>query len=370
MTQARHESGSGDAIKQATHPAVVISGVERTLRTGVEAIASVLVLVEILVLFVGVAARFGFHDPIVWLDELASILFLWLAMFGSVIALQRDEHMALRAIVGRISPAKSVLVQSLVWGTTALFLLMILPSAYDYAADERLIQTPALGVHDTFRAAAVVSGVALMLLTAMSRLLRFGWRPLAVTIGILTILVVGLHFAAPYLRAVGSWNLLFFFVILLGAAVALSVPIGFAFGVATVAYLKALTFTPLTLVVSRMDEGMSSRRSTGVASVEYFSMAPKEILICCKRRPHLASAPLYSAEVEGGRETRPKIATPADRKNVRRRRTYGGNHASHCDIRSGLRSSRALHGRAAHGEGRWPRRRERARRRASENPDI
>ena len=200
MTQARHESGSGDAIKQATHPAVVISGVERTLRTGVEAIASVLVLVEILVLFVGVAARFGFHDPIVWLDELASILFLWLAMFGSVIALQRDEHMALRAIVGRISPAKSVLVQSLVWGTTALFLLMILPSAYDYAADERLIQTPALGVHDTFRAAAVVSGVALMLLTAMSRLLRFGWRPLAVTIGILTILVVGLHFGAVFTR--------------------------------------------------------------------------------------------------------------------------------------------------------------------------
>lgn len=245
-------------MNQAAHPGVVISGVERILRTGVEAVASVLVLVEILVLFVGVAARFVFHDPIVWSDELASILFLWLAMFGSVIALQRDEHMALRAIVSRISPANSVLVQSLVWGTTTLFLLMILPSAYDYAADEWLIQTPALGVHDTFRAAAVVSGVALMLLTAMSRLLRFGWRPLAVTIGILTILVVGLHFAAPYLRAVGSWNLLFFFVILLGASVALSVPIGFAFGVATVAYLKALTFTPLTLVVSRMDEGMSS----------------------------------------------------------------------------------------------------------------
>ena len=101
MTQVRHESGSGDAIKQATHPAVVISGVERILRTGVEAIASVLVLVEILVLFVGVAARFGFHDPIVWSDELASILFLWLAMFGSVVALQRDEHMALRATTRR-----------------------------------------------------------------------------------------------------------------------------------------------------------------------------------------------------------------------------------------------------------------------------
>ena len=37
----------------------------------------------------GSVARFGFNRPIVWNDELASILFLWLAMLGSVIALQR-----------------------------------------------------------------------------------------------------------------------------------------------------------------------------------------------------------------------------------------------------------------------------------------
>ena len=35
-------------------------------------------------------------------------------------------------------------------------------------------------------------------------------------------------------------------------------PIGFAFGLATLAYLATLTQTPLTVVTSRMDEGMSS----------------------------------------------------------------------------------------------------------------
>jgi len=52
-----------------------------------------LVLAETGILFAGVVARYAFQraaDP--GRDELASILFLWLAMLGSVIALRRGEH--------------------------------------------------------------------------------------------------------------------------------------------------------------------------------------------------------------------------------------------------------------------------------------
>jgi tripartite ATP-independent transporter DctM subunit len=77
-------------------------------------------------------------------------------------------------------------------------------------------------------------------------------------VGILVVAAVLLHFAAPALKGIGNWNLVAFFVLLLGAGVLLSVPIGFAFGLATLAYLATLTRTPLTVVVSRMDEGMSS----------------------------------------------------------------------------------------------------------------
>ncbi len=61
--------------------------------------AALLVVAEVVVLFTGVMARYAFHAPLVWTDELASILFLWLAMLGSVIALQRSEHMRLTALV-------------------------------------------------------------------------------------------------------------------------------------------------------------------------------------------------------------------------------------------------------------------------------
>jgi len=47
-------------------------------------------------------------------------------------------------------------------------------------------------------------------------------------------------------------------VVLVAAAVTIGVPIAFAFGVATLAYLTLATRVPLTVVVSRMDEGMSA----------------------------------------------------------------------------------------------------------------
>ena len=50
---------------------------------------------EIAILFAGVVSRYVFNKPLTWSDELASILFLWLAMLGAVIALRRGEHMRL-----------------------------------------------------------------------------------------------------------------------------------------------------------------------------------------------------------------------------------------------------------------------------------
>ena len=65
----------------------------------VEVPAAVLVVADIVVLFAGVVSRFVLHKPLVWSDELASMLFLWLAMLGAVIALRRGEHMRMTAFV-------------------------------------------------------------------------------------------------------------------------------------------------------------------------------------------------------------------------------------------------------------------------------
>ncbi len=217
-----------------------------------------LVVVEVLVLLAGVVSRFVFHHAFVWSDELASILFLWLAMLGAVLALQKGEHMRLTAVVSRMPWRWAARAEALATAAPALFLLLLLPWAADYAADEYYIETPALGWSNEIRAAAIPVGITLMLATCLIRVIRLGWRDLISIVAALAVLVAALHFGGPLLKSLGNWNLVVFFLVLLSVAVLAGVPIGFAFGSATFAYLATTTHTPLTIIVSRMDEGMST----------------------------------------------------------------------------------------------------------------
>ncbi len=67
----------------------------------VEIPAALLVVAEIVILFAGVVARYALHRPLIWSDELASILFLWLAMLGAAVAFRRAEHMRMTAVVAQ-----------------------------------------------------------------------------------------------------------------------------------------------------------------------------------------------------------------------------------------------------------------------------
>src|SRR4051812_32729830 len=75
----------------------VLASIEHLLGILVEIPAALLVIAEIVILFAGVVARYGLHRPLIWSDELASILFLWLAMLGAAVAFPRAEHMRVTA---------------------------------------------------------------------------------------------------------------------------------------------------------------------------------------------------------------------------------------------------------------------------------
>ena len=129
-----------------------------------------LVAAEIIILFSGVVARYVLNHPLIWSDELASILFLWLAMLGAVIAFRRDEHMRMTAAVGSL-PAPTRATFDLFATCAALaFLLLIARPAYQYAQEETFITTPALGLNNAWRAAALPSGIALMAAFAVLRI--------------------------------------------------------------------------------------------------------------------------------------------------------------------------------------------------------
>ena len=220
--------------------------------------AAVLVALESVILLAGVVSRYIFNAPLAWSDELASILFLWLAMLGAVIALRRDEHMRLTTFLGMMSARRRAWVETLGVVVIVAFALLMLEPAYDHAVDQWIVMSPALEWHDGLRVAAISVGSVLLLLIALARLAeRASLADALSCIVLVAALVGGLWLLKPVFAQLGNWNLLVFFVVLVAVCVVLGLPIAFAFGIATFAYLIFTTTTPLTIVVSRMDEGMS-----------------------------------------------------------------------------------------------------------------
>jgi tripartite ATP-independent transporter DctM subunit len=234
------------------------AAIEAVLGRAAEIIAALLVVAETVILFSGVAARYVFHAPLVWSDELASLLFVWLAMFGAVVAFRNGGHMRMTALVAAMGASRRAFLEALAVMAPLLFLVAILPFAFEYAVDERMITTPALEISNAFRAAALPVGFGLMAVVAVLKIaLSQSWKQEAAALALLAAVIGVLWLARPVLAGLGNANLLIFFVGLVGAAVLAGVPIAFTFGLGTLGYLVFTTSVPTGVLVGRMDEGMS-----------------------------------------------------------------------------------------------------------------
>ena len=67
----------------------------------IEAIAAVLLVVLTGLVLVAVFWRYVLGSPITSADEIASFIFLWLVMLGSVIAIDRNEHLRLALLLNK-----------------------------------------------------------------------------------------------------------------------------------------------------------------------------------------------------------------------------------------------------------------------------
>ena len=232
---------------------------DQALGVAIAAPTAALVLIEVFVLLGGVISRYVFHHPIIWSDELASTLFLWLAMLGSAVAMHRSEHMRMTAFVGVLSPPVRLVLDTVTTVAALTFLVLILPSAYDFATDEIPVTTPAMQISDAWRAAALPFGFAIMIAVGLIRLLSVGnWLHVIGALLASAFVGGGLYLLQPTLESLGNLNLLIFFVGIVACLVFAGVPIAFAFGLATFGYQALTTQTPIVVVVGRIEEGISN----------------------------------------------------------------------------------------------------------------
>jgi tripartite ATP-independent transporter DctM subunit len=224
----------------------------------VEPAAAILVIVEIAILTAGVFTRYVMRQPLVWTDELATILFLWLAMLGAVVAYRRSEHIRLSVLVRRASPRMREILNTLSSVVTAIFVIELMPASIKFFQQEQIDVTPALSIPQSYVVLAVIVGLALMLAIALIRLAEGDPRIVAGVVTVAVIVSAAAWFGRGGFAHLGNFNLILFFVVLVGACVAAGIPIAFAFGVGTLSYLAITTSVPLNTVVGRMQEGISN----------------------------------------------------------------------------------------------------------------
>lgn len=247
---------------QITYPSPDDSDIHRMMSRAMkplEAVAALLMTLIIALLLAAVFSRYVLEKPIVWIDEVVSISFIWTTMIGAALAMHRNEHLRLTLVVEKLPPGPRDFVHAFALTAVVAFLLALIPPAYDYAKEEWSITTPALNMPNSFRVAAIAFGFIAMLVIVAAYAIR---TVKARNLWAASVLVAGMgalcYWLAPVLPQLGNLNILIFLVALVALCLAAGVPIAFCFGLGAVSFLAFTTQIPLMIVVGRMDEGMSS----------------------------------------------------------------------------------------------------------------
>jgi tripartite ATP-independent transporter DctM subunit len=232
---------------------------DRWIGVGAEFVGAALVLAETCILFAGVVSRYVFNSPLMWTDELATFLFLWLAMIGAVVALRRDGHMRLTTFATWVGPEWGGWLGTVAELIVIVFVIEILVPAQQYLQLQRSTELITLHISDGYRVFAILVGAGLIATLALLRLLESTtWRLFLLALALVGGIAGGLWLAQPLLVAMGHASLVLFFVVIVGVCVIIGVPIAFTFGIATLSYLALTTLMPLEIVINRIDDGISN----------------------------------------------------------------------------------------------------------------
>jgi tripartite ATP-independent transporter DctM subunit len=274
---------SAPAAPEYTHARWTLT-IDRVIAGAVEALGSAILVVEVCLLATDVFYRYVLDSALIWGDELATVLFLWLTMLGAVGAYCRNEHMRSTALLRRMRPRAVEICGILVTLLITVFALQLLAAsiwptvipdyaglhglldlvfsgdffASGYLGQEAIDILPAMQIPRIVVVAGIVIGLLLILIVSVDRLIRS--RPALVLLSFTGLLAFGaaIYLGQDLLASLGNLNLVLFFVVFVAAEIIIGVPIAFAFGIATMSYLAAMTDVPLSVVASQMDQGMSN----------------------------------------------------------------------------------------------------------------
>jgi tripartite ATP-independent transporter DctM subunit len=225
-----------------------------------EVTSAALMAVIVFLLLVAVVTRYVLATPVIWIEEVIATSFVWLAMIGACIAMHRNEHLKLTLFLVMLPERTREIVHAFALVCMAAFLIAVTGPAYEYAVEEWVIRTPTLEIPSTFRVSAMLFGIVSMLIILVNHAFKNNktkdliWSTITVCI-----FVTLFWYFKPFFQQLPTGlNISIFLALFVTIFLISGVPIGFCFGLGTLCYLAFSSHMPLMVIVSRMDEGMSS----------------------------------------------------------------------------------------------------------------
>ena len=123
------------------------------------------------VVLAGTIGRYAGH-PVVWSDEVAQALFVWLAMLAADLTLQRAGHFRIDVLVGLLPETPRFLLEMAIKIMIAVLLVFLVYYGWllTKLSDPRPL--PMTGVPSSYAAAALPVAYALMFVTAVEQIVR------------------------------------------------------------------------------------------------------------------------------------------------------------------------------------------------------
>lgn len=118
----------------------------RRLRRLADWVGGALFLALFLTFLVQIAARFGFHRPLAWTDELAVILYVWVILWAAAFMVSEHEHVVFDLLWNRAGPRWRRVMRLAGHLMVGGLALAAIPANWDYVRFMAREGTPVLGV--------------------------------------------------------------------------------------------------------------------------------------------------------------------------------------------------------------------------------
>jgi len=114
------------------------------------------------VVFLQVISRYVFNYPFDWPEEMARYLFVWVALLGAALALQRGAHFSIDALVKRFPVKWRLIVPLLIHATLGIFTLVVSVKGFQLALRVREQLSPGMEISMAYPYLSVPVSFAIM----------------------------------------------------------------------------------------------------------------------------------------------------------------------------------------------------------------